>query len=425
MLMDSQLKTAGNGRTPLTLAPDTSVQDIVRKTLTQEQSDTDVWSRDCDMTPVKKTSWLVFDSAEQASEEVGDWGQCMQYKLSGMKLRSLKHPAILPELPLESWWKPEYALESRLAKIPESEKQPGIRNWEAVGPYFRKEKEKAGSAGAAKGGAGAGGEVGSGAGAGAGADGGDEDGDSPPEAGLAPLKSMIGKLESGGLGGASSIDWETALSGDADGLADSALDSATVKQQTFYSYFEGKKTGRVDPNDIRNSNRGSRGILSHHDHDHEDDGGDAEGAAEGEGPARKERAASSESIEVSIAPKAGCEKLPVADIYPENVRSEEKVLDASVFFSKDFPLTSEQMVSIVGVMARTATHFKNVQRFFETKMPKDAGFPVKFQIPAFISVTATVTFSKCKLCTPEASLFEVPGDFEWGAYKERGMIRQL
>lgn len=76
-------------------------------------------------------------------------------------------------------------------------------------------------------------------------------------------------------------------------------------------------------------------------------------------------------------------------------------------------------------MARTASHFKNVQRFFENKMPAKAGFPVRFQLPVFYTINATVTFSKCKLVTPDASLFEVPADFKWGAYKERGMIRQL
>jgi len=137
ILMDSELKTAGNGRTPLTLAPDTSVQDIVRKSLTQEQSDTDVWSRDCEMKPVMKSSWVVFNSSEQASATIGDWGLCKHFKLSGMKLTSLKHSAILPVLPLDSWWKEEYALETREHKVPEKEKQPGIHNWEAVGPKFR------------------------------------------------------------------------------------------------------------------------------------------------------------------------------------------------------------------------------------------------------------------------------------------------
>ena len=77
-------------------------------------------------------------------------------------------------------------------------------------------------------------------------------------------------------------------------------------------------------------------------------------------------------------------------------------------------------------MARTGSHAENFKRFFSRKMPVGAGFPVRFTIPVFPTITATVTFELCETrrAVP-AALFEVPADFAVGAYVERGWIRQL
>jgi len=137
------------------------------------------------------------------------------------------------------------------------------------------------------------------------------------------------------------VDWEAALSGDEDGVAASALESIAVRERSFYSYFEGKTMGSVDPEDIRNSNRGSRGILAHH---HEPSAtGDGTRAGTGTDTDTKsgEDADALTRKKPPIAPKPGHEKLPVADMYPENVRTEEKTIDADVFFCEDFPITKD------------------------------------------------------------------------------------
>ena len=43
--------------------------------------------------------------------------------------------------------------------------------------------------------------------------------------------------------------------------------------------------------------------------------------------------------------------------------------------------------------------------------------PVKFTIPVLPSVSATVTFQRCELRTPDESLFVVPDDYEPDAFK--------
>jgi hypothetical protein len=86
----------------------------------------------------------------------------------------------------------------------------------------------------------------------------------------------------------------------------------------------------------------------------------------------------------------------------------------------------EQFLPIAEVMARTSRHAANIRTFFSTKMPAGAGFPVRFTIPVFPTVTATVTFDFCDTYrSPQKSLFTIPEDFKMGAYVERGFIRQL
>ena len=86
----------------------------------------------------------------------------------------------------------------------------------------------------------------------------------------------------------------------------------------------------------------------------------------------------------------------------------------------------EQFLPVAEVMARTGAHAENFKRFFSRKMPQGAGFPVRFTMPVFPTITATVTFELCETrrAVP-ASLFAVPADFKVGAYVERGWIRQL
>lgn len=77
-------------------------------------------------------------------------------------------------------------------------------------------------------------------------------------------------------------------------------------------------------------------------------------------------------------------------------------------------------------MARTGRHAENVRRFFLSKFPQGAGFPVKFTLPVLPTITATITFEHCNTRrSPDKSLFEIPADYTMGAYVEKGWIRQL
>ncbi len=81
---------------------------------------------------------------------------------------------------------------------------------------------------------------------------------------------------------------------------------------------------------------------------------------------------------------------------------------------------------VAEVVARTGAHAENFKRFFQRKMPVGAGFPVRFTIPVFPTITATVTFDFCETQRAVAkSIFNIPADFKIGAYVERGWIRQL
>ena len=94
----------------------------------------------------------------------------------------------------------------------------------------------------------------------------------------------------------------------------------------------------------------------------------------------------------------------------------EKIMDLRVAFSKSFPLTPEQFLPVAEMMARTSEHAANFTSFFRTKFPRDAGFPVRFSIPVFPTVTATVTMEQMDTFrAPPKSFFEVPKDFKMGA----------
>jgi hypothetical protein len=89
-------------------------------------------------------------------------------------------------------------------------------------------------------------------------------------------------------------------------------------------------------------------------------------------------------------------------------------------------LQPQQFLPVAELMARTGAHAANFRAFFERKLPRGAGFPVRFSLPVFPTITATVTFEYMSAShVPPASLFAVPPEYSVGAYVERGWIRQL
>jgi hypothetical protein len=110
----------------------------------------------------------------------------------------------------------------------------------------------------------------------------------------------------------------------------------------------------------------------------------------------------------------------------ENVSVNAKSVSFTMAASPAFPLTLAQMLPVAEALTRTGAQFRNFQRFFESKFPADFGFPVRFSLPVFPTVSASITFDRCELVTPPAELFLVPDDFARVAFLARGgFVRQL
>ncbi|CAI8029591.1 Ankyrin repeat domain-containing protein 13D [Geodia barretti] len=76
---------------------------------------------------------------------------------------------------------------------------------------------------------------------------------------------------------------------------------------------------------------------------------------------------------------------------PAEVASRVQRLKATVWLAEDFPLSlQEQIMPIIDLMALNNSHFAQLKDFISLQMP--SGFPVKFEIPLFHVMTASVTF---------------------------------
>ena len=85
-----------------------------------------------------------------------------------------------------------------------------------------------------------------------------------------------------------------------------------------------------------------------------------------------------------------------------------------------FPFSREQLLPIFEVLENEGEQFESVRRFLASDASGGSGasaFPVRFTIPVLPAVSATVTFMRCELTTPDASLFIVPDDYEPDAFK--------
>lgn len=85
-----------------------------------------------------------------------------------------------------------------------------------------------------------------------------------------------------------------------------------------------------------------------------------------------------------------------------------------------------KFLPVAEMMARTSRHAENFRSFFQSKFPAGAGFPVRFTIPVFPTITATITFEHVDVRRPPPkTAFEIPADYKMGAYVEKGWVRQL
>jgi GPCR-chaperone len=433
-VMDNEFKTAGVVRDAFTDPQDYQVQDWVRKLLTRESKSSDWWSRSVEFEREFVRGWFGGVTEEPLTEDVGSWPGATVWAMRQVRLMEWAHKPLLSDLPLDAWWSEQYTQEWRRrhakglhghhafrADAPDTPLDPSSV------PATPSSEMIAQAAAATY-------------------------GSETPESGLATLHAALRALADGTLSGDSAA---LPASGDhggdhggehgehgehggehgehgehggehggehhhhhhhhgrrghigAEGLRNVGLPSS--KEMTFEEYFKDGVEGWVDPTDEEERNRGSHAVAI----------AGAPAAAKGaldEDTAAKFAAAA--DIVSDETPRR------VAQFVGANVKEDTKTMDFKVCFTKDFPLTVEQILPVIECVARTGRHFANFKRFFESKMPKDQGFPVQFSIPVFPFVNAVVTFGACTLESPPEELFRLPPDYALGKYVERGFIRQL
>ena len=108
---------------------------------------------------------------------------------------------------------------------------------------------------------------------------------------------------------------------------------------------------------------------------------------------------------------------PACDfMFPNNESTKEvqREFTSKLWMSQKFPLSVKHITPIIEVLAKTSRHLESLKSFFDSNMPQ--GFPVKFELPVLPLVAAQVTFVSCTLKDNPKELFEVPEDYELGAY---------
>jgi hypothetical protein len=100
--------------------------------------------------------------------------------------------------------------------------------------------------------------------------------------------------------------------------------------------------------------------------------------------------------------------MPSAFFSPAEVSTTEKRFNGvKLLMSRDFPIERAQLIPVIKVLTLTNDRFLNIKSFLESKLP--AGFPVKFSLPVFPTVSATVSFTECILTSDfPPGVFEPP-----------------
>lgn len=350
-----------------------------------------------------RRGWL--GGSTPVNENVGEWPDCEVYQLQGLRVVEASAPPVLPagSVPSDAWWQDSYKLESR----------PGS---DVVTPAASLAMEEA------------------------------------PEQRASRLHNALATLRAGRTtvteadlaGGDGAASGASSMFAHGEDISGRAKARANVRNVAFDEQFKpyrlaappasdslspeevARSTGyaAVWTNDIRAGNLGMPGQV-------------VWGARDLDEP-RVERVLNAvaerggDSAPHEVDPLAGPprsaghrEMQPFGWVPQTGLKWDQKNLDVDVAFSHDFPLSVGDMLPIAEAMARTGDHYVNFEQFFQTTMPPDAGFPVRFTIPFLPTITATITFTNCALDTPDASLFACPDDYEMGAYRERGFIRQM
>jgi len=92
-------------------------------------------------------------------------------------------------------------------------------------------------------------------------------------------------------------------------------------------------------------------------------------------------------------------------------KEQTKAIKASVWLTRDFPVTMDHILPILEIMAPTSTHFEKLNNFIKLQFP-DYGFPVKIEIPIFAVLYVTVVFQNFQHTDVDPNKFALP-DYEW------------
>eukprot|EP01138_Halocafeteria_seosinensis_P014669 gb/GECG01014974.1/.p1 GENE.gb/GECG01014974.1/~~gb/GECG01014974.1/.p1 ORF type:complete len:630 (+),score=85.98 gb/GECG01014974.1/:1-1890(+) len=386
-VMDHEMKTAAESRRNLIDPADVNVQDWVRKLFCNKQKISDWWSGEVEFGRAYDKGWIYGKSKDPKVKEIGKWRNCGVWCMNNLKVTEKAHCPLRKELKVKDWWHPCYSNENY--------KNSGHDTPEA------------------------------------------------PEESMSILTGALDSLKFSGGGDAN--DSPNVDEGGTEDAMTSVAARRTREDRSFMVHFKGRTKGQVLREDHENNNYGVPGSIvvdRCKDVDYEATSSLLHTMAEKYGVTDPIYASNSDYLKDHSSNKAiptsdEIDKLKknlreqehprrqAATFLDENITEEEKNLDLEVCFSKTFPLRPAQMMPIAEALSRTNKHFQNFERFFHTKLPKDAGFPVQFSIPVFPTITARITFDDCTLKSPDASYFFVPEDYAMGEYVERSFIRQL
>ena len=412
LLLDNEDKTAGNGRDAFLMPEDKNVQDWVRKLFTTKQKASDWWSKDTRFEQAFVKGWLGGNTDQPKTADVGQWKGCTLYDMKGLKQTELAHNALAKDIKLVDWWRPAYEA-GKWGPLELGTKQAHEVDLTQHSSELVEDR---------------------------------------PETGMAQLQSALASAAGQSSDAAAAAVAAATGGGDAaQGITGAAAGAPTVEAVSFVRHFRGKGSGSVLEFDEVNRNYGVRGLrLLRGNADVDAEAVDEVIAALGVQPVTGDAASSvadeagtgtpgaaaaggetphgsAESHAAGKAARAGEHVASnyIGKIKEPNTALASKTPECQVAFHPGFPLTREQMLPIAAALARTGEHFQNFKRFFENRMPAEAGFPVRFVIPVAPTVSATITFGRCELTTPPADAFEVPADYAMGEYVEKGFIRQL
>jgi len=95
----------------------------------------------------------------------------------------------------------------------------------------------------------------------------------------------------------------------------------------------------------------------------------------------------------------------------ENISKSSKTFSCTAHLSKDFPLSTSDLLPIFEALAPTNESFARIKQILACDFPEDQ-FPLKIEIPAFPTVTASVLVESFQEGTVGPDKFEIPADYK-------------